>query len=355
MATSKQEKEELECPHCGASGGRVTNTDKSSTEIGRRRECPRGHKYQTVEKVKGNPHETTVRRSSGRVEAFDIEKLGRSIALACVEPVNTLTKGYAKEVDLGLTKTHPSRDEIPTLAIGREAIEVLREHSPASALRYAMTFYARRPEQGVGAVSIDDLVDRILVGELNFTGPDVPPDAEPLVVSKKPKPAMHGRTAFAEDFQYQKLWRSLVKATRGTVLPASKPTDETQSPEILRTPEGLSYEDGYRHFVTVVTAHVVREISGVLNVTSGRIAAACVDALIEVHPLAAGRYSTAAKVFNGNQGFNLLIAEVKWVRDQHKALIPDDAAVKQLRSKWDRVAQDPLCKDIEASVKKVRL
>lgn len=339
---------DLGCPHCGKSS-RVAETRKSTLEIERRRVCIDGHSYWTSERVKGD---LTIRRSANagsRLEEFDQRKLEKSIALACVDLPPSIVKNYANEAMDRVRKNFRVGDEIPTLTIGLEVINTLRLHSPASAARYAMAFYTLRPEREVRVETIDDLVDRILLSEYRFTRLPFDRDTLPMVVSKRPKGAASGKNGDVEALAIEKLWVSLVKATRGHVLPTNA-TEATQPP-ILRVPAGMNQEEGYRYFVTVVTARVLRKVRGVLNVTSGSISSACVEALIEAHPLAAARYSTAAKSFVGPKGHELLVAEVQWVRERHAKLVETPEARERLHQKWNEVAAMPLVAEIDTLVK----
>lgn len=327
------------CPHCGAPT-RVLDTRQSPIEIERKREC-KGlikHVYKTVEHPKGG---WTVKRSTGDIENLDRDKLERSISLACVSFPPSVVREYADDVLERLKKSHPHGRDIPTLDVGEAVLGKLRVVSPASAARYAMTFYTRRPEKNVRVTSVDHLIETIFPGASD--NPREPGVVLPEVVSKKPKPAQTGRHSTAEQFQYGKLWRSLARATRGRVVPARSTDPDNQIAldydTILPIPTHLDYWEGYRYFVTVVTASVVDRVSGVKNVTSGRLSSACVDALCEVHPLGAARYSTASKTFEGGSTSDYLLAELRWVGDRHHALVETDSKRAELSARWKSFAE----------------
>lgn len=326
------------CPQCMAPT-RVIDTRQTPTEIVRKRECkgPEKHVYNTFELPKGG---WTVRRSTGEVENLDRDKLERSIKLACVTLPPSVIRDYTDDVLERLKKAFPDGREIPTLRVGETVLDKLRVAMPAAAARYAMTFYTRRPEKEIQVTSVDQLITRIFPNESEHPRPDGP--IRPEVVSKKPQPAQTGRYAIAEEFRYEKLWKSLARATRGRVVPARSADLSTgavrHDDTILPIPSHLDYWQGYRYFVNVVTAYVVDQVSGVKNVTSGRLSSACVDALCEVHPLGAARYSTASKTFEGGRTSDYLLAELRWVGDRHHALA-EDSMQADLSARWGAFAK----------------
>ena len=74
----------MRCPYCNSTDSRVTDSrpDTEDAIIRRRRVCNQcGAKFTTVERVQ--MRDLMVRKNSGKLEAFDREKLRRSIKLAC--------------------------------------------------------------------------------------------------------------------------------------------------------------------------------------------------------------------------------------------------------------------------------
>ena len=74
----------MRCPYCNSTDSRVTDSrpDIEDAIIRRRRVCNQcGAKFTTVERIQ--MRDLMVRKNSGKLEAFDREKLRRSIKLAC--------------------------------------------------------------------------------------------------------------------------------------------------------------------------------------------------------------------------------------------------------------------------------
>ena len=74
----------MRCPYCNSTDSRVTDSrpDIEDAIIRRRRVCEQcGAKFTTVERIQ--MRDLMVRKNSGKLEAFDREKLRRSIKLAC--------------------------------------------------------------------------------------------------------------------------------------------------------------------------------------------------------------------------------------------------------------------------------
>ena len=74
----------MRCPYCNSTDSRVTDSrpDTEDAIIRRRRVCEQcGAKFTTVERIQ--MRDLMVRKNSGKLEAFDREKLRRSIKLAC--------------------------------------------------------------------------------------------------------------------------------------------------------------------------------------------------------------------------------------------------------------------------------
>lgn len=74
----------MRCPYCNSTDSQVKDSrpDTGDAVIRRRRVCNLcGAKFNTVERVQ--IRDLTVKKSSGKLESFDREKLKRSIEIAC--------------------------------------------------------------------------------------------------------------------------------------------------------------------------------------------------------------------------------------------------------------------------------
>jgi transcriptional repressor NrdR len=74
----------MRCPYCNSTDSQVKDSrpDAEDSTIRRRRVCSAcGAKFTTVERVQ--MRDLTVRKASGKLEAFDRDKLKRSIQIAC--------------------------------------------------------------------------------------------------------------------------------------------------------------------------------------------------------------------------------------------------------------------------------
>ena len=129
----------MNCPHCGASDSRVTDSRETADGIRRRRECLScGVRYTTYERVQGSI--LMVAKRDGRREEFNREKLLRSVRLACAKrplPTGALEKAVDEiESDLGRL----GRAEVPTQAVGEMVVVKLRDLDRVAYIRYASVY-----------------------------------------------------------------------------------------------------------------------------------------------------------------------------------------------------------------------
>jgi transcriptional repressor NrdR len=147
----------LRCPFCGHEDSQVKDsrpTDDNAA-IRRRRQCEAcGARFTTFERIQ--LRELTVLKSEGRREAFEREKLDRSVAIACrkrpieSERIDRLVTGIQRQLEtLG-------ENEIPSARIGEMVMEGLKGLDSVAYIRFASVYKdfaeAKDFEEFAGAV-----------------------------------------------------------------------------------------------------------------------------------------------------------------------------------------------------------
>jgi transcriptional repressor NrdR len=129
----------MRCPNCGAPDSRVTDSRDTGEEIRRRRECAQcGVRFTTYERIQRAA--LVVVKRDGRREEFNLEKLSRSIRLACVKrplPTGSLDK-LVEEIESDLQRL--GRAEVPAAVIGDATLKRLRDLDPVAYVRYASVY-----------------------------------------------------------------------------------------------------------------------------------------------------------------------------------------------------------------------
>ena len=129
----------MQCPQCGDSNTHVADSRNSGQEVRRRRECGHcGARFTTYERLQ--QANLQVVKRDGRREDFDLDKLLRSVRLACAKrpiPSGTLEK-LAGEIESDLREL--GRADIPTSVIGDTALARIRELDPVAYVRYASVY-----------------------------------------------------------------------------------------------------------------------------------------------------------------------------------------------------------------------
>jgi transcriptional repressor NrdR len=131
----------LRCPFCGHEDSQVKDsrpTDDNAA-IRRRRQCEAcGARFTTFERIQ--LRELTVLKSEGRREAFEREKLDRSVAIACrkrpieSERIDRLVTGIQRQLEtLG-------ENEIPSARIGEMVMEGLKGLDSVAYIRFASVY-----------------------------------------------------------------------------------------------------------------------------------------------------------------------------------------------------------------------
>jgi transcriptional repressor NrdR len=131
----------MKCPYCNSEDTQVKDSrpTEDSAAIRRRRECPScDARFTTFERVQ--LRELVVVKTDGRREAFDREKLLRSLKLPLQKrPVDAET--IARTVnDIVRQLEQGSETDIPTKAIGEKVMAALAKLDPVAYVRYASVY-----------------------------------------------------------------------------------------------------------------------------------------------------------------------------------------------------------------------
>ena len=124
----------MRCPYCNSTDSRVTDSrpDIEDAIIRRRRVCEQcGAKFTTVERVQ--MRDLTVRKNSGKLEAFDREKLRRSIKLACRNR-DVVTSIHRR------LETETPDDTVSSALVGQMVSDSLLNLDPIAFVRFASVY-----------------------------------------------------------------------------------------------------------------------------------------------------------------------------------------------------------------------
>jgi transcriptional repressor NrdR len=148
----------LRCPFCGHEDSQVKDSrpTEDNASIRRRRQCEDcGARFTTFERIQ--LRELTVLKSEGRREAFERDKLDRSVAIACrkrpIEQarIDRLVTGIQRQLE---TMGEP---EIESQRIGELVMEGLKGLDAVAYIRFASVYKdfteAKDFEDFAGAVS----------------------------------------------------------------------------------------------------------------------------------------------------------------------------------------------------------
>ena len=131
----------MRCPFCAHDDSQVKDSRpaEDSAAIRRRRQCTGcGARFTTFERVQ--LREVTVVKSGDRREAFDRDKLERSVALACRkrgierQRIDLLASGIQRQVET------MGEAEIASTRIGELVMDGLRQLDPVAYIRFASVY-----------------------------------------------------------------------------------------------------------------------------------------------------------------------------------------------------------------------
>lgn len=129
----------MKCPYCEHNDTKVLDSrdSKDASTIKRRRECLNCEKrYSTVEKVLKLDLE--VKKSDGKVEDFNIQKIKKSIMKSCDKRPITLEQ-IENLLNIILNDLKKVREEhIPTEVIGKMVLKNIKDLDEIAFLKYAI-------------------------------------------------------------------------------------------------------------------------------------------------------------------------------------------------------------------------
>jgi len=129
----------LNCPTCNTKESKVVESRESTESVRRRRECLTGkHRFTTYEKVHSSP--ITVIKRDWKKEVFSIEKLEKSISIACAK--RPLDRDSISKVVFEVEKDIHSLNEkiINSKKIGEIVINKLKVLDPVAYIRFASVY-----------------------------------------------------------------------------------------------------------------------------------------------------------------------------------------------------------------------
>ncbi len=155
----------MRCPECGHSESRVVDSRESNESVRRRRVCLHcTGRFTTYERVSNLGFK--VQKRSGKQENFSVEKITRSIELACAK--RSLPLGAIEQIveDIHEGAISEGREHIETGVIGEMVLRRLKTLDSVAYLRFASVFrdfdsLERFVEEAVG-LDEDDATDEDL-------------------------------------------------------------------------------------------------------------------------------------------------------------------------------------------------
>ncbi len=148
----------MRCPFCLHDDSQVKDSrpTEDSAAIRRRRQCPAcGARFTTFERIQ--LRELTLIKKSGKREAFDRDKLARSIEIACRK--RPIEEGQIDRLVSGVVRRLEStgESEVEVGAVGEMVMEGLQALDPVAYIRFASVYRdfreARDFETFVGSLS----------------------------------------------------------------------------------------------------------------------------------------------------------------------------------------------------------
>lgn len=131
----------MRCPFCGHEDSQVKDSrpTEDGTAIRRRRQCEAcAARFTTFERIQ--LRDMWVIKSEGRREAFERDKLARSIGIACrkrpIDParIEKLVSGIQRQLETG------GESEVTAQAIGELVMEALKSLDSVAYIRFASVY-----------------------------------------------------------------------------------------------------------------------------------------------------------------------------------------------------------------------
>jgi transcriptional repressor NrdR len=131
----------MRCPYCGHDASQVKDSrpTEDGTAIRRRRQCEDcGARFTTFERIQ--LRDIAVIKTNGEREAFDRDKLLRSVAIACrkrpIDParIERLVSGIQRQLETS------GEAEVPTGEIGARVMAALKSLDSVAYIRFASVY-----------------------------------------------------------------------------------------------------------------------------------------------------------------------------------------------------------------------
>jgi transcriptional repressor NrdR len=130
----------MKCPYCGSDGVRTLETrDSQNNTIRRRKEClDCGKRFTTYEYIE--TVELMIRKTDGRIERFDLNKIVRGLQKACEKRPVTMEeiRNLAERVRQDLMMR--GKEEISSQEIGDLAAKHLKKLDRIAYIRFASVY-----------------------------------------------------------------------------------------------------------------------------------------------------------------------------------------------------------------------
>jgi len=130
----------MKCPYCGSDGVRTLETrDSQNNAIRRRKECLNcGKRFTTYEYIE--TVELMVRKTDGRIERFDLNKIIRGLQKACekrpvtMKQIRNLAERVRQDLMIG------GKEEISSQEIGDLTAQYLKKLDRIAYIRFASVY-----------------------------------------------------------------------------------------------------------------------------------------------------------------------------------------------------------------------
>ena len=150
---------EMNCTTCGHGSTRVVDSRESHESVRRRRECPScSARFTTYERVHSS--RLMVEKRDGERQTFSLEKLERSILVACAKRPLPLGAVEQLALDVHVALTDDGKEVVASQTIGEMVLLKLKRLDGVAYVRYASVFRDYSSPEGFAA-GLEDLSDEL--------------------------------------------------------------------------------------------------------------------------------------------------------------------------------------------------
>jgi len=135
-----RENKRMKCPYCGSESIRTLETrDSQNNTIRRRKECLNcGRRFTTYEYIE--TVEIMVRKTDGRIERFDLNKIIRGLQKACEKRPATMEQIHELAEHVRQDLMMLGKEEISSQEIGDLVMKYLRKLDHVAYVRFASVY-----------------------------------------------------------------------------------------------------------------------------------------------------------------------------------------------------------------------